>query len=494
MANYEVLYRRYRPAMFKDVIGQDNVTTAIKHNVIDHTIGHAYLFSGPRGCGKTTTARILAAAINCISPPEPGEPCGECEFCSGVIRGDGGLSVHELDAASNRSIDNIRGIIETAAVGTPAQYKVFIIDEVHRLTPDASSALLKTLEEPPPNVVFILATTDPEKLLPTIRSRATGYKFRTLDPDIMTPLIEGIAEDAGIEVTEQDIANIIAEGHGSPRDTLSALERFASGASVGNSEVAQKVSKAINDNSIPGVMIALADEFGRGDLEPQQAAHEMLTFWRECLLYLEAPDLLKVHTEQFKAIETNARMLKTGKIIQLIQALSDVISKMQFNSDPRLLLEVVLIQQASPSMKQDMSAVLRRMDELERLILGGGTPKALENIPVSHEEPERAQEKPIRAPAREVEEPVVERDNKPSKSIEEPEIVDTLDADEVIDRVLDSASKRLSVRLGPAEFDLINDVLHIWTEKAPPQSMVEELETLLSEMDLSLSWKGEGAS
>jgi DNA polymerase III subunit gamma/tau len=180
---YQALYRRYRPQRFSELRGQDHITLALKNAVVNGRVGHAYLFSGPRGTGKTTTARILAKVLNCERPID-GEPCCECGSCVSVQQGNS-FDVIELDAASNNGVDEIRDLIQRAGIGSPGRYKVFILDEVHMLSKGASAALLKTLEEPPPHVVFVLATTDPEKVQDTIRSRTQHLQFHLLPVDAL---------------------------------------------------------------------------------------------------------------------------------------------------------------------------------------------------------------------------------------------------------------------------------------------------------------------
>src|SRR5213080_902295 len=189
---YQSLYRRYRPQRFSEVRGQDHVTRALGNAVRDGRVAHAYLFSGPRGTGKTSTARILAKVLNCPNQRD-GEPCGTCDSCVQVASFD----VHELDAASNNGVEAMLDLVARAALGTPGRWKVYIVDEVHMLSTAASNALLKTLEEPPGHVIFVLATTDPQKVLPTIRSRTQHFEFRLLAPDVLAGLVRQVNEKAG---------------------------------------------------------------------------------------------------------------------------------------------------------------------------------------------------------------------------------------------------------------------------------------------------------
>ena len=222
---YQSLYRRYRSRRFGEVKGQDQVTRALRNAVREDRVGHAYLFSGPRGTGKTSTARILAKALNCEALHD-GEPCGECASCLAIDRGNS-YDLQELDAASNNGVEAVRELISRVALGSPGRTKVYILDEVHMLSVAASNALLKTLEEPPPHVVFVLATTDPHKVLSTIRSRTQHFAFNLIPADIMEEHVRWVIHDAGLQVSEEAIAHVIRAGGGSARDTLSALDQVA---------------------------------------------------------------------------------------------------------------------------------------------------------------------------------------------------------------------------------------------------------------------------
>src|SRR3954471_17690054 len=226
------LYRRYRPRRFSEVRGQEHVVRALRNAVINQREGQAYLFSGARGTGKTTSARILAKVLNCERPVD-GEPCCECDSCLSVERGTS-YDVHELDAASNNGVDAMRDLIEKASLGTPGRHRVYILDEVHMLSKAAEAALLNTHEEPPPHVVFVLATTDPQKVSDTIRSRTQHLRFHLLSPDTLAEHVRWVAADAGLDVGDDAITAAVSQGAGSARDALSALELIArSGGDVG---------------------------------------------------------------------------------------------------------------------------------------------------------------------------------------------------------------------------------------------------------------------
>src|SRR5437899_6669038 len=216
---YQSLYRRYRPQRFSELRGQDHVSRTLRNAVRENKVTHAYLFSGPRGTGKTSSARILAKALNCAAPVD-GEPCGVCDSCVAVTAGTS-LDVHELDAASNNGVDAMRDLVARAALGTPGEWKVYIVDEVHMLSTAASNALLKTLEEPPGHVVFVLATTDPQKVLPTIRSRTQHFEFTLLTHEELTGHLADILAREGIAADADAIDLIARRAGGSARDALS---------------------------------------------------------------------------------------------------------------------------------------------------------------------------------------------------------------------------------------------------------------------------------
>ena len=287
---YQALYRRYRPQHFADVLGQEHVTRALRNAVQEGKVAHAYLFSRPRGTGKTSTARILAMALNCEAPVA-GEPDGTCASCVSIRTGSS-MDVFELDAASNRKLDEMRDLLSRVALGSPGRWKVYIVDEVHQLTSDAASALLKTLEEPPRHVVFVLATTDPQKVLPTILSRTQHFEFRLLDGEVLTELLDGINQDAGLGLSPDTVRLAVRRGRGSARDAESALEQLsAAGGGEDDSSPLSELVEALSEHDIARTLQAVAGGIAAGK-DARRLGNDLLEYMRNAFLAVQAPSLV----------------------------------------------------------------------------------------------------------------------------------------------------------------------------------------------------------
>lgn len=363
---YQALYRRFRPSQFADVFGQESTTETLSRTIVEKRIAHAYLFTGLRGTGKTTTARIFAAAINCENLGKDGEPCQNCSSCYGVSNGTQGLGVIEYDAASNRSVDGIRSIIEqTRTASTLSRNKVFIIDEVHALTGDAITAFLKTLEEPPPGVIFILCTTNPEKVLPTIRSRTIQFKFNLVKPEIMEKLVTKICEQADIKITKSQIRMVVSEGKGSPRDTLSVLERVALGGNSDDNDYPSDITNAITDGNISDIIFSVADAVNSG-VDLTALSQGLLSYWRDCILALQAPALLGITNERLEVIIKDARRVKLSRLFRMVTSISDTLGKMSYAGDPRILLETTLMQILLPDLStKSYTAIQEQLADIQ---------------------------------------------------------------------------------------------------------------------------------
>ena len=357
------LYRRYRPRRFDELKGQEHVVRALRNAVINHREGQAYLFSGPRGTGKTSTARILAKVLNCESP-EDGEPCGICNSCGSIDSGNS-YDVLELDAASNNGVENMRDLIERSSLGNPGRHRVFILDEVHMLSKAAEAALLKTLEEPPPHVVFVLATTDPQKVSETIRSRTQHLQFHLLPLHDLEAHVRWVIKDANLKVSDDAIAHVLVQGGGSARDTLSALELVA----AGGGEVDEQLSsdefiESIIDQDPARALSATAFAIQQGS-DPRSLTEEIIRHLRECFLSLMAPELVQLPEQRATIVAEQARKLNAGALVRGIEVLGESLIEMRHAPDARLLLEVSLVKLTNQTLGGDIAAIIGRLERLE---------------------------------------------------------------------------------------------------------------------------------
>ena len=363
------LYRRFRPGRFDEMRGQDHVVRALRSAVRDDRVSHAYLFSGPRGTGKTSSARILAKALNCEAPVD-GEPCGVCTSCVEITQGNS-LNVHELDAASNNGVDAMRDLVAHAGLGTPGRWKVYIVDEVHMLSPAAANALLKTLEEPPSHVVFVLATTDPQKVPPTIRSRTQHLEFRLLGAETLHDLLESVNSQAGLDLDEEAIEAAVRRGRGSARDALSALDQVvASGsADAARPELAGLVD-ALADGDVGQVLVALSALMA-GGWGPQQLATELIDDLRQVFLAALAPELCAASGPSLQRFVTLAEAMTLARVVRSMEILGHALIDMRDAPDAQVVLEIALVRAVRPDLDSGVEALVERVSALERSLNGG---------------------------------------------------------------------------------------------------------------------------
>ncbi len=365
------LYRRYRPRRFSELKGQDHVVRALRNAVANHREGHAYLFSGPRGTGKTSSARILAKVLNCEAVVD-GEPCCACSSCAAVEAGTS-YDVFELDAASNRGIDDIRTLIERASLGTPGRHKVYILDEVHMLTKEANAALLKTLEEPPDHVVFVLATTDPQKVPETIRSRTQHLQFHLLGADTLHEHVRWVAADAGIELDDTAVATVVSRGAGSARDTLSALEVVvAAGGVVEHDPHLEDLLDALADHDTGLALATIAHAVQQGR-DPRSVTEEVVRTLREAFLTLVAPELVQVPGGRLEELTEQARRVGAARLVRAMEVLGQALLEMRHAPDPRLLVEVALVKLTHAEVDPGIASLLVRIKHLEDQMAQGIT-------------------------------------------------------------------------------------------------------------------------
>jgi DNA polymerase-3 subunit gamma/tau len=379
------LYRKYRPSIFADVIGQEHVTTPLSNALESGKIHHAYLFSGPRGCGKTSSARIMARSLNCEKGPTP-IPCGTCQSCKDLVaNGPGSLDVIELDAATHGLVDDARDLRDKAFFApVQSRYKIYIIDEAHQLGPGAANALLKVVEEPPAHVLFIFATTEPDKLISTIRSRTHHYPFRLVPPAILSAHLEKICEHEGIKVAKGVIPLVVRSSGGSVRDALSVLGQLLAGA--GSDGVTYEIAVALlgfTDTALLDEAIdALAardsaslfntiDKVVESGADPKRFAQDLLERLRD-LIIVEASDqnnsaiLNELPQDQLDRIRAQAKLIGVATLIRAADILAQGLTSMRGATPPRLILELICGRILLPA--ADDAALLARVEKLERLL------------------------------------------------------------------------------------------------------------------------------
>ncbi len=389
---YQALYRKYRPQTFDDVIGQAHVTTTLAREVADGRVAHAYLFTGPRGTGKTTTARILAKALNCENRNKDGSPCNTCGSCTSITEGNS-LDVMELDAASHNSVDDIRDIkLSVTTVASAATSKrVFVLDEAHMLSKAAGNALLKTLEEPPEHVHFVLATTEPYKLLDTIRSRTQRFDFHPVPIEELAGYLSSIADKEGYETDPAALIAIGRHAGGSVRDSLSLLEQVAAlGAGkadvagvrralgLAGSEAFQRLAEAVAAEDARGALELVA-ELAASGVDLRRFVSESIGFFRGVFLAHYAPNLAEIADEPPEVYESwkkAAEIVSSSDVLRAVDLLAEALVRLREGREERLMTELALIKLTRPETATDPQALIARMDRLERRIgKPGDTPR-----------------------------------------------------------------------------------------------------------------------
>lgn len=380
------LYRKYRPSVFADVIGQEHVTLPLSNALESGRTHHAYLFSGPRGCGKTSSARIMARSLNCVKGPTP-NPCGECQSCNDLVaNGPGSLDVIELDAATHGLVDDARDLRDKAFFApVQSRYKIYIIDEAHQLGPGAANALLKVVEEPPPHVIFIFATTEPDKLIATIRSRTHHYPFRLVPPGILAAHLEKICNHEGVSVAKGVIPLVVRASGGSVRDALSVLGQLLAGA--GKDGVSYEIAiqllgftdSALLDDAIDAIaahdgatLFKTIDRVIESGHDPRRFTSDMLERIRDLMIVDALKDsasnsiLRDIPDDQMERMRNQANRIGTANLSRAADIAAEGLTQMRGATAPRLMLELICGRILLPIGDNGESGMLSRIERLER--------------------------------------------------------------------------------------------------------------------------------
>lgn len=403
------LYRRYRPESFAEVIGQDHVTDPLRAALAANRVNHAYLFSGPRGCGKTTSARILARALNCEKAPIA-DPCGECQSCRDLARGGpGSLDVIEIDAASHGGVDDARDLRERAFFApVSSRYKVYIIDEAHMVSSQGFNALLKLVEEPPEHLKFIFATTEPEKVIATIRSRTHHYPFRLIPPRVLSDYLAEICRREGVPIEPAALPLVVRAGAGSARDSLSVLDQLLGGAGPGG--LTYDIAAGLLGYTPDTLLDEVVDAFAAGDggtvfsvvdkvietgQDPRRFTEDLLRRLRDLVIVAAVPDapatgLIDAPADQAERLVAQAARFGKADLVRAADCVAAGLTEMRGATTPRLLLELICARVLLPGADDSTDGITARLDRMERRI-GMGVP--------APSEPAHAPVAPVAAPA-----------------------------------------------------------------------------------------------
>lgn len=390
---YTALYRKFRPTTFADVVGQEHITRTLRNQIIADRVGHAYLFNGGRGTGKTSSAKILARAINCLNPKD-GEPCNECEICRGALNGSL-TDIVEMDAASNNSVEDIRSIREEVNfLPTKAKYRVYIIDEVHMLSPGAFNALLKTLEEPPEHVKFILATTEPQKLPATILSRCQRFDFKRISNEDIIKRLKVVCNESNIEITDSALNIIAVLSEGAMRDALSILERCIQDGEnkidedkikdlVGIPKIAfvNSITEAIIDYDIDKALKSMDDILNEGK-DLNNFLWEIIKYIKDILIYKSSKKADLYSEDEIANINAISEKVTKEKLVNLIYELSKLETDMKWSTQKTIMFQAGIIKLCSNEFDSS-SNIEERVDKIEKYLKSGRVAVNTMQVPVS---------------------------------------------------------------------------------------------------------------
>ncbi|MGC2174652.1 MAG: DNA polymerase III subunit gamma/tau [Acidimicrobiales bacterium] len=483
------LYRRFRPGRFAELRGQDHVVRALQGAVKNERVSHAYLFSGPRGTGKTTTARILAKALNCENPVD-GDACGICASCEAIAKGTS-LDVIELDAASNNGVDDIRDIISGAWHNTPGRWKVYIFDEVHQLSKAASAALLKTLEEPPGHVVFVLATTDPHKVLPTIRSRTQHLEFRLINADTLATLLQDVKSAAGLGTDDATIEAAVRLGRGSARDALSALDQLLATGSISETQPEfDGLFGALVKEDAVAALRSLA-VLAREGWDPEQLAENFAGEVRQVFLLQVAPEVADAVDADRDRLTRWGEQLGLARSVRILETVGRAIREMKSAPEKIVMLEVAMVRLTKPDLDHSYESLDERLTRLERGTThspsapAAPAPPALRPIGTSVTAPapnptlpKAADERPVATAPPQVHDPVPATTSSPDA--DRPPSGGTLTLDDVrqrfIERVVPRTSRSAQLLLRSARVESLEGLL--LTIAVPSEEMRQNTELI----------------
>ena len=390
---YTALYRKFRPTTFADVVGQEHITRTLRNQIIADRVGHAYLFNGGRGTGKTSSAKILARAINCLNPKD-GEPCNECEICRGALNGSL-TDIVEMDAASNNSVEDIRSIKEEVNfLPTKAKYRVYIIDEVHMLSPGAFNALLKTLEEPPEHVKFILATTEPQKLPATILSRCQRFDFKRISNEDIIKRLKVVCNESNIEITDSALNIIAVLSEGAMRDALSILERCIQDGEnkidedkikdlVGIPKIAfvNSITEAIIDYDIDKALKSMDDILNEGK-DLNNFLWEIIKYIKDILIYKSSKKADLYSEDEIANINAISEKVTKEKLVNLIYELSKLETDMKWSTQKTIMFQAGIIKLCSNEFESSNN-IEERVDKIEKYLKSGRVAVNTMQVPVS---------------------------------------------------------------------------------------------------------------